>query len=934
MSNNSDRKIYEAKVWEMPSGNLIATLKHDGAVSSVTFSPDGKLLATGSYDNTAKVWEMPSGKLIATIRHDWIVDSVSFSPDGKLLATLVDLSDTAKVWEMPYGKLIATLKHDGRVTSVTFSPDGRLLATGSVDHTAKVWEMPSGKLIATLKHYGYVYSVTFSSDGKLLATMSNNSYIYEAKVWEVLSGNLIATLKHDDYLRSVTLSPDGNLLAMVSSDNNIAKVWEIPWGNLIATLKHDGGVNSVTFSPDGKLLATGSYDNTAKVWEMPNGNLIATLKHDGWVTSVSFSPDGKLLATMSNTAKVWEMPNGRLIATLRHDDVTSVTFSPNGSLLATGSDWPDSTAKVWAPNTADTPILIQPPDGSKFVDTFPELKWEKVTNVCRYQVQVAKDKDFSQVVLEASTETESLKVNMGYLVPGTYFWRARTMGWVDFGKWSEPRSCTVDFCQKNVICPILNVTQTGFTVEIKMEKAQKLYGFQFDLKFDPNVLEAIRVTEGDLLKSIGGNTSFLKPSIDNNAGIIKNVACTRMSPGEVSGFGVLAKIEFKFKIASTSPIEFTLVKLSNEQFQPIPFAYVNGSATLRITTSAKFKVQPSIVDNQVVAKVLIENAIQLRGYSVDLEYSSALELLDMKQGEFLKENWAQTTSLANTFRLNASKAKGEFVEGSGEIATLTLRIWEGGEISFILKNGSLTAPDVANIIIPELEGGKITVVASPNWEVNKDYVVDTQDIVILGINIDKKITGNPRPNPDVTRDGLVDLFDLVAVGSHYADEYSAVPQPPAAPLIVKRDMQSLPAPTAIQRAILQNLYEKIKDYPDTDASVVAVKRLLLILLKGRQALPKETRLAQNYPNPFNPETWVPFELSQDADVTINIYDAKGRLVRTLSLGRKPAGYYLSKDSAAYWNGRNTNGERVSSGLYFYTLKAGEFTMTKKLVVVK
>jgi hypothetical protein len=507
----------------------------------------------------------------------------------------------------------------------------------------------------------------------------------------------------------------------------------------------------------------------------------------------------------------------------------------------------------------------------------------------------------------------------------------RTVGW-GLGKWSEPQSFTVDV-PNTVIAPVLNVTQTDFTVEIKVEKAEKLFGFQFDLKFDPKVLEAIKVTEGDFLKSIGGNTSFMKPSIDNNAGVIKNVIASRMSPGEVSGSGVLAKIEFKFKIVGASPLEFTLVKLSNEQFQPIPFVYLNGSATLKIPTSAKFKVQPSIVDNQVVAKVLIENAVQLRGYSVGFVYPSALELLDVKQGEFLKENWEQTTPYANALRFSASKAEGEWVEGSGEIATLTFRIWEGGELSFILTNGSLTAPDVVGIT-PELEDGKITVVASPNWEVNKDYVVDTQDIVILGINIDKKITGNPRPNPDVTRDGLVDLFDLVAVGSHYADEYSAVPQPPAAPLIVKRDMQSLPAPTAIQRAILQNLYEKIKDYPDTDASVVAVKRLLLILLKGRQALPKETRLAQNYPNPFNPETWVPFELSQDADVTINIYDAKGRLVRTLSLGRKPAGYYLSKDSAAYWNGRNTNGERVSSGLYFYTLKAGEFTMTKKLVVVK
>ena len=99
-------------------------------------------------------------------------------------------------------------------------------------------------------------------------------------------------------------------------------------------------------------------------------------------------------------------------------------------------------------------------------------------------------------------------------------------------------------------------------------------------------------------------------------------------------------------------------------------------------------------------------------------------------------------------------------------------------------------------------------------------------------------------------------------------------------------------------------------------------------------IPEKSALLQNYPNPFNPETWIPFELAQDADVTINIYDTKGRLVRVLSLGRKPAGYYLSKDKAAYWNGRNSSGERVSSAVYFYTLAAGKFTATKKFILLK
>ena len=99
-------------------------------------------------------------------------------------------------------------------------------------------------------------------------------------------------------------------------------------------------------------------------------------------------------------------------------------------------------------------------------------------------------------------------------------------------------------------------------------------------------------------------------------------------------------------------------------------------------------------------------------------------------------------------------------------------------------------------------------------------------------------------------------------------------------------------------------------------------------------LPSKTLLLQNYPNPFNPETWIPFKLSDDANVVISIYDVQGQLVRKIGLGNTPAGMYLDKDKATYWNGCNNEGEKVSSGLYFYTLQAGEFRDTMKMVILK
>ena len=99
-------------------------------------------------------------------------------------------------------------------------------------------------------------------------------------------------------------------------------------------------------------------------------------------------------------------------------------------------------------------------------------------------------------------------------------------------------------------------------------------------------------------------------------------------------------------------------------------------------------------------------------------------------------------------------------------------------------------------------------------------------------------------------------------------------------------------------------------------------------------VPSKTALLTNYPNPFNPETWIPYHLAEPADVTLDIYSADGKLVRTLALGHQSAGIYESKSRAAYWDGRNAVGERVASGVYFYTLTAGDFAGTGKMLIMK
>ncbi len=349
LATGSDDKTI--KLWNLESGKEVYTLEgHDHSVYSVSFSPDGKTLATGSEDKTIKLWNLEKFEEIHTLKgHLESVKSVSFSPDGKTLATGSEDS-TVKLWSLEKFEEICTLKgHLESVESVSFSPDGKILATGSEDSTIKLWSLEKFEEIHTLKgHLESVYSVSFSPDGKTLATGSEDKTI---KLWNLKTCKVIRTLKgHYGGVWSVSFSPDGKTLATGSADKTI-KRWNLRTGKVIRTFKgHYGWIWSVSISPDGKTLATGSADNTIKLWNLERVQESQTLEgHAGWVYSVSFSPDAKTLATGSadNTIKLWNLESHQEILTLKGHTgrVRSVSFSPDGKTLATGSE--DKTIKLW-----------------------------------------------------------------------------------------------------------------------------------------------------------------------------------------------------------------------------------------------------------------------------------------------------------------------------------------------------------------------------------------------------------------------------------------------------------------------------------------------------------------------------------------------------------------------------------------------------------
>ncbi len=324
---------------------------HTEGVLSVSFSPDGKTIATASGDKTVHLWTL-QGKLIQTLKgHESGVNSVAFSPEGKTIASASD-DNTVRLWDLQ-GQLIQTLKgHEAGVTSVVFSPDGQTITSASDDKTVRLWNL-QGQLIQTLKgHESGVTSVAFSPDGKTIASASwirlaPRTIISTIRLWN-LQGQEIQNLKgHNDEITSIAFSPDGETIASASNDKTV-RLWNLQGENIETLEGHNFGINSVAFSPDGKTIASASNDRTIRLWNL-QGQVIQTLQgHDAPVNSVAFSPDGETLVSASGdkTVRLWHL-QGHVITTLKGHDASIiwVAFSPDGKTIASASR--DRTVRLW-----------------------------------------------------------------------------------------------------------------------------------------------------------------------------------------------------------------------------------------------------------------------------------------------------------------------------------------------------------------------------------------------------------------------------------------------------------------------------------------------------------------------------------------------------------------------------------------------------------
>ena len=349
-----------AKIWDAITGKELSTIKAttEGDAGNVDFSPNGKLLATGGGDTIARIWDVSTGKeLLALKGHLYGVYHVAFSPNGNRLATASG-DGTVKIWDVVTGREILSLSEEAgtEIYWVAFSPDGLKFVTANSnrrDGWGTVWSLDTGQKLFTLPgSYIFVRSASFSPNGAYIVTSGDNQM---ADLWNAQNGAKLLTLYgHRDGVSSAAFSPDSTRLATSSWDRHV-KIWDVATGQeLFDIAGHERDLNTVAFSPDGTRIVTSSWDHTVKVWNVAPSREVLTLDNGSTITakdggSLAYSPDGTRLATANSDhiPSIWDLKTGKLLFQLvgHTDVVTLITYSADGTRIATASN--DGTARIW-----------------------------------------------------------------------------------------------------------------------------------------------------------------------------------------------------------------------------------------------------------------------------------------------------------------------------------------------------------------------------------------------------------------------------------------------------------------------------------------------------------------------------------------------------------------------------------------------------------
>ena len=941
------------------SVRLVATfIWHTDSLSNMAVIPNGGLIGV-VFSNLIQLRDPHFGTLHATLRHDLPVNSIAFNPDGSLLASGSG-DNVVRLWIPDTETLQATLHgHAASVLSVAFSSDGLLLASGSADGTVRLWNPHTEALQATLHgHTASVLSVAFSPDGLLLASGSANGTV---RLWNLVTETLQATLEaHMASVLSVAFSPDGLLLASASADGLVG-LWDPHTETLQTTLGHESPVLSIAFSPDGDLLATGSTDGTARLWDPHMVQLKATLGHESPVESVAF--DGSMLVTGSQDGRVrqWELTT--LIAppsSSQESEAPRDSESQPEGVTA-------STASPLTEITLDESVVTLTLTGSTYERSSFRIR-DAITlsgisgaTVGTFGVDRVSDTEITvELEFNGDFDTDAtLTFSVGAGAIANYSGAAFTA--------QVPVSASTESLVASTAAPLTEATLDGSVVTLTLsgrtyERSSFRIRDAVTVSGIPGVtvgtfdIDRVSDTEVTVELTFGGNINTDSTlTFTVGAGAIANYggsAFTAQIPVTSGSESLVASTAALLTEATLDESVVTLT-LSGRVYEDSSF-----SVRRAVTVSGISGVTVGTFGVRRVSHTEVTVELEFDGTDFDtdatLTFTVGADAIAGYSGPAFTDQIPVTASTESVLASTAASLTESTLDESVVTLTLSGRTYE--RFSFRIRD-AITVSGISGVTVGtfgvdrvsdtevtiELEfngnfqidsrltftvgagaiagysgsalTAEILVTAGLEADANNDGMVNLQDLVLVASNYG----GTGQNAADVNGDGVVDIDDLTTVTS-------ALDSAAAAPLAQSQVLEMFTA---------ADVKLWLSHAQGLDLADARVLRGILFLEQLLAALiPKETILLLNYPNPFNPETWIPYRLAEDAFVTLTIYDGSGRVVRTLDVGHQTAAFYESRAKAIYWNGRNEFGEQVASGVYFYHLSAGDYSATRKMLIIK